>query len=37
MDIALTAYNYSRICHIYNVYSGINGGINKGRCNTKMA
>ena len=29
MDIALAALNYSRICHIYNVYSGINRGINK--------
>jgi len=29
MDIALTALNCSRICHIYDVYSGINRGINK--------
>ena len=29
IDIALTAYNYSRICHIYNIYSGINRGVNK--------
>jgi len=28
MDMALAALNYSRICHIYNVYS-INRGINK--------
>ena len=27
--MALAALNYSRICHIYNIYSGINRGINK--------
>ena len=27
--IALAALNYSRICYIYNVNSGINRGINK--------
>ena len=27
--MALAALNYSRICYIYNVYSGINRGINK--------
>ena len=29
MDIALTALNYNRICHTYNIYSGINRGVNK--------
>ena len=29
MDIALTALNCSRICYIYNIYSGINRGVNK--------
>ena len=29
MDIALAALNYSRICHVYNIYSGINRGVNK--------
>jgi len=29
MDIALAALNYYRICHIYDVYSGINRGVNK--------
>jgi hypothetical protein len=29
MDMALAALNYSRICHIYNIYSGINRGVNK--------
>ena len=29
MDIALAALNCSRICHVYNVYSGINRGVNK--------
>ena len=29
MDIALTVLNCSRICHVYNIYSGINRGINK--------
>ena len=29
IDIALTTLNYSRICYIYNIYSGINKGINK--------
>jgi len=29
MDMALIAFNYSRICHTYNVYSGINRGVNK--------
>ena len=29
MDMAPTALNYSRICHVYNVYSGINRGVNK--------
>ena len=27
--MALTALNYSRICHIYNIYSSINRGVNK--------
>ena len=27
--MALAALNYSRICHIYNIYSGINRGVNK--------
>jgi len=27
--MALTILNYSRICHIYNVYSSINRGVNK--------
>ena len=27
--MALAALNYSRICHVYNVYGGINRGINK--------
>ena len=27
--MALAALNYSRICHIYNIYSSINRGINK--------
>jgi len=27
--MALAALNYSIICHIYNVYGGINRGINK--------
>ena len=27
--MALATLNYSRICHIYNVYSSINRGINK--------
>jgi hypothetical protein len=29
INIALTALNYSRICHIYNIYSSINRGVNK--------
>ena len=29
MDIALTALNYSRIYYRYNIYSGINRGVNK--------
>ena len=29
MDIALTVLNNSRIYHIYNIYSGINRGVNK--------
>jgi len=29
MDMALAALNYSRICHIYNIYSSINRGVNK--------
>jgi len=29
MDITLATLNNSRICHIYNVYSSINRGINK--------
>jgi len=29
MDIALTALNYSRICHIYKIYSSINRSVNK--------
>jgi len=29
MDIALAALNHSRICHVYNVYSSINRGVNK--------
>jgi hypothetical protein len=29
MNIALAALNYSRICYIYNIYSGINRGVNK--------
>jgi len=29
MDMALAALNYSRICYIYNIYSGINRGVNK--------
>ena len=27
--MALTALNYGRICHIYNIYSSLNRGINK--------
>ena len=27
--MALAALNYSRICHICNIYGGINRGINK--------
>ena len=27
--MALAALNYSRICYIYNIYSGINRGVNK--------
>ena len=27
--MALAALNYSKICHIYNIYSNINRGINK--------
>jgi len=27
--MALAALNYSRIYHIYNIYSGINRGVNK--------
>ena len=29
MDIALAALNYSRICHIYKIYSSINRSVNK--------
>ena len=29
MNIALAALNYSKICHIYYIYSGINRGVNK--------
>ena len=29
MDIALAILNNSRVCHIYNIYSGINRGVNK--------
>jgi len=27
--MAFAALNYSRICYIYNIYSGINRGVNK--------
>ena len=27
--MALTALNYSRICHIYNIYSSLNRGVNE--------
>ena len=27
--MAFAALNYSKICHVYNVYGGINRGINK--------
>jgi len=29
MDIVLAILNYSRIYYIYNIYSGINRGVNK--------
>ena len=29
MDMALAVLNYSRIYHIYDIYSGINRGVNK--------
>ena len=29
MNMALTALNYSKIYHIYYIYSGINRGVNK--------
>ena len=29
MNMALAALNYSKICHIYYIYSGINRGVNK--------
>ena len=29
MNMALTAFNYSKICHIYYIYSSINRGVNK--------
>jgi len=29
MDMALAALNYGRICHIYNIYSGINRSVNE--------
>jgi len=29
MDIILAILNNSRICHIYNIYSSINKGVNK--------
>ena len=29
IDIALAVLNRSRICHVYNVYSSINRGVNK--------
>ena len=27
--MALTALNYSKICYIYNIYNGLNRGVNK--------
>ena len=27
--MALATLNYHRICHVYNIYSGINRGVNK--------
>ena len=27
--MALTVFNYSRFCYIYNIYSGVNKNINK--------
>ena len=27
--MALAALNYGRICHIYNIYSGLNRGVNE--------
>ena len=27
--MAPTVLNYSRICHVYNIYSSINRGVNK--------
>jgi hypothetical protein len=29
MDMALAVLNYCRICYIYDIYSGINRGVNK--------
>ena len=29
IDTALAALNYSKVCHIYGIYSGINKDINK--------
>ena len=29
MNMVLTVLNYSKICHIYYIYSGINRGVNK--------
>ena len=29
MDMVFAALNYSRICYVYNVYGGINRGVNK--------
>jgi len=29
MNITLTILNYNRIYYIYNIYSGINKGVNK--------
>ena len=27
--MALTTLNYSRVCHVYGIYSGINRDVNK--------
>ena len=29
INIALTTLNYSRLCHNYSIYSGINRDVNK--------